>query len=174
MIFKAVRTTKSTNAVKTPAKEKWWWFQSWKNRPTLKYIFHSTIYARRYKYKLILICIFVTLYQFKRNKVCFNWVNKHRSYLTRHLTAMCQFVREDEEWYNNTGKLNRIIMVNPFSRMSLASFVILTLIVTTISSRELQPKPPITAPAVLSDPKYGTHKFATVNVRTLHSEFFIN
>ncbi|XP_037037292.1 epoxide hydrolase 4-like [Bradysia coprophila] len=59
-------------------------------------------------------------------------------------------------------------MINPLSRIWWSSFVILTLIVYTISTFELQPKPRNTAPAALFDPKYGTHKFATVNGIRLH------
>lgn len=58
-------------------------------------------------------------------------------------------------------------MANPFSRILWSSFVVLTFIATTISAQDLQPKR-TRVPAVLLDPKYGTHKYANVNGVRLH------
>ncbi|XP_037042909.1 epoxide hydrolase 4-like [Bradysia coprophila] len=59
-------------------------------------------------------------------------------------------------------------MVDPYRTISPLSIVIITVVVTTISSRELLPKQRLIAPAVLFDRKYGTHKFAIVNGIRFH------
>lgn len=41
---------------------------------------------------------------------------------------------------------------------------LLVLYITKFSSQPWKPKDRSSAPAALSDPKYGVHKFATVNV----------
>lgn len=59
-------------------------------------------------------------------------------------------------------------MANPLSRFSWSSLLILTLTVIAISAGDSQPKQRTAVPAVLYNPKYGTHRYANVNGIRLH------
>lgn len=71
---------------------------------------------------------------------------------------MMQFVRKAVLW--------TLCMVYSL----LSAFQLLKLYVTKFSSQPWKPKDHSNAPACLSDPKYGAHKFAQVNVSTQRAE----